>query len=54
MSLADAVAAASATPAALLGLDDRGRIAPGCLADLVALDRDLEVHEVWVGGEQVR
>lgn len=54
VSLAEAVAAASTTPADLLGLDDRGRIVPGCLADLVALDRNLEVCEVWVGGEQVR
>lgn len=49
--LADAVRAASTTPADLLGLPDRGRIAPGCLADLVALDDALEVSRTWVGGE---
>ena len=53
-SLADAVAAASTTPSRLLGLGDRGRLAPGCLADLVALDADLQVAAVWTRGEQVR
>lgn len=41
---------ASATPAEVLRLEDRGRIAPGLRADLVALDRDLNVLEVWQGG----
>jgi N-acetylglucosamine-6-phosphate deacetylase len=49
--LAEAVAAASTTPARLLGLSDRGAIAPGRRADLVALDGDLGVDMVWVGGE---
>ena len=35
-----AVAAASSNPAALLGVADRGRIAPGQRADLVELDDD--------------
>jgi len=52
--LADAVRAASTTPAGLLGLEDRGHIRPGGLADLVALGPDLSVEAVWVGGEQVR
>jgi N-acetylglucosamine-6-phosphate deacetylase len=50
ISLADAVTAASTTPAALLGLDDRGTIAPGCRADLVALDDRLAVETVWIAG----
>jgi len=29
---------ASEVPAALLGLTDRGRIAPGCRAELVVVD----------------
>lgn len=41
VSLHRAVQAASANPAALLGLDDRGRIEPGRRADLVLLDDDL-------------
>ena len=39
---AEALAAATATPAAIFGLDDRGRIEPGRIADLVLVDGDLE------------
>ena len=39
---AEALAAATATPAALFGLDDRGRIEAGRIADLVLVDGDLE------------
>lgn len=42
--------AASTNPAALLGLTDRGRLAPGLRADMVALDRDMRVEQVWVAG----
>ena len=49
-----AVGAASTNPARLLGLDDRGTVAPGQRADLVALDAALDVVAVWIGGEQVR
>jgi N-acetylglucosamine-6-phosphate deacetylase len=45
-----AVAAASRNPLALLGIADRGRIAPGQLADLVELDDDLGVRRVMRGG----
>lgn len=51
--LADAVRAASTTPADVLGLADRGRIAVGALADLVALGPDLDVRATWVDGEEV-
>jgi N-acetylglucosamine-6-phosphate deacetylase len=54
VTLADAVQAASATPARLLGLDDRGALAPGRRADLVALraagDGGWRVVSVWVAG----
>jgi N-acetylglucosamine-6-phosphate deacetylase len=51
ISLRDAVAMASATPAAFLGIGDRtGIIAPGMRADLVLIDRDFIVHETWIGG----
>lgn len=48
--LAAALSAASTTPARLLGLTDRGAIAPGRRADLVALGPDLAVEAVWLGG----
>lgn len=52
--LADALVAASTTPADLVGLTDRGRISPGARADLVALDAgDLRISGVWAGGRQV-
>jgi N-acetylglucosamine-6-phosphate deacetylase len=45
-----AVAAASRNPLALLGITDRGRIAVGQRADLVALDADLTVRRVMRAG----
>jgi N-acetylglucosamine-6-phosphate deacetylase len=51
--LEDAVTAASTTPARVVGEDDRGCIAPGARADLVALDPDLRVVSTWIGGRQV-
>ena len=48
-----AVAAASRNPAALLGADDRGRLAVGRRADLVELDDGLEVTRGWREGVPV-
>ena len=48
-----ALVAASTTPAAVLGLRDRGRIASGGRADLVALDDGLSITAVWSGGREV-
>lgn len=48
--LPTAVAGASRTPLRLLGIDDRGEIAAGQLADLVELDDDLEVRRVMKSG----
>ena len=45
-----AVAAAGRNPLALLGISDRGRIAPGQRADLVELDDELRVLRVMRGG----
>ena len=45
---------ATHTPARAARLTDRGRIAPGCRADLVALDRDLNVVAVWQHGVRLR
>ncbi len=53
VDLADALVAASTSPARRLGLTDRGVLAPGCRADVVALTEDLAVAATWVGGEPV-
>jgi N-acetylglucosamine-6-phosphate deacetylase len=50
---AEAIATVTTTPARLLGLADRGRIAPGYAADLVLLTPDLQVVETFVAGESV-
>ena len=42
LSAAEALAAATSIPAAIFGLDDRGRIDEGRIADLVLVDGDLE------------
>jgi N-acetylglucosamine-6-phosphate deacetylase len=51
--LPDAVRAASTNPAALLGLTDRGRLEPGCRADLVELDSSLGVRRVMREGSWI-
>ncbi len=48
-----AVAAASVHPLALLGVRDRGRLAPGLRADLAVLDDDLRVRRVMRAGTWV-
>ena len=53
MAPADAVAAATATPAAAVGLEDVGRLAPGLRANLVALDESFSVSSVWLDGVRV-
>ncbi len=50
VALPVAVAAAGRVPLALLGVTDRGRIAPGQRADLVALDAALQPRRVMRGG----
>ncbi len=55
-AMPDAIACVSANPAAMIGLDDRGRIAPGLRADLVriSLCDDLPmVRTVWREGRRV-
>ncbi|HEX7132645.1 MAG TPA: amidohydrolase family protein [Iamia sp.] len=54
VSLERAVRAASTTPAALLGLSDRGALASGRHADIVALDpTSLRCTATWVAGHQI-
>lgn len=52
VSLPEALRMASTVPAAFLGLSHRfGRLAPGCRADIVALDPDaVRVVATWVAG----
>ncbi len=51
--LREAVTMASLVPARLLGLTDRGRLAPGLRADLAVLDADLRCVETVAGGRTV-
>jgi N-acetylglucosamine-6-phosphate deacetylase len=51
--LAEAAQMASLTPAGLLGLGDRGRLAPGFRADLAVLDADFSPLETILAGETV-
>ena len=54
MPLSDAVRYASVNPARLLGLQaTRGGIAKGKIADLVLLDRQLNIKEVFVEGRRL-
>jgi len=51
VALPAVVAAATRNPLELLGISDRGRLAPGQRADLVELDADLNVRRVMRYGE---
>jgi N-acetylglucosamine-6-phosphate deacetylase len=51
-SLEQAVAAATAVPAAVLGLAETGRLFPGGPADVVVLNDRVEIERVLVGGEE--
>ena len=50
LRLEDAIAMATAWPAAFMNVTDRGAIAPGMAADLLVLDDDLNVRSSWVDG----
>jgi N-acetylglucosamine-6-phosphate deacetylase len=50
LSLVDAATVSATTPARALGLQGFGVIAPGAIADLAILDRDLRVVQTWVAG----
>ncbi|WP_367161212.1 N-acetylglucosamine-6-phosphate deacetylase (plasmid) [Kozakia baliensis] len=51
-SLPQAARLVSTNAATYLGLHDRGEITPNRLADFTILDENLQVQEVWVGGER--
>jgi N-acetylglucosamine-6-phosphate deacetylase len=52
-SLAEALQTVTLTPATLLGLERKGRIAPGYDADLVLMTSDLEISSTFVAGKMV-
>jgi N-acetylglucosamine-6-phosphate deacetylase len=51
LPLDDAARRVSTYPADFLGLAERGRLVEGAWADVVVLDRDLHVQEVFIEGE---
>ncbi|WP_426178119.1 N-acetylglucosamine-6-phosphate deacetylase [Massilia sp. TWR1-2-2] len=51
LDLADASRRVSTNAADYLGETERGRLAPGCYADIVVLDRDLNIKAVYIEGE---
>jgi N-acetylglucosamine-6-phosphate deacetylase len=51
LDLAEASARVSTYAADYLGLHERGRLAPGAYADMVVLDRDLNLKAVYIEGE---
>ncbi|QNM95717.1 N-acetylglucosamine-6-phosphate deacetylase [Chitinimonas koreensis] len=53
LDLADASQRLSRFPADYLGLTDRGRLQPGAWADLVVLDAQLQVRQVFVEGRAI-
>ena len=54
IDLAEALRMGSTYPAQFLGIDaTHGRIAPGCRADFIVIDADLQLRETWISGERV-
>jgi N-acetylglucosamine-6-phosphate deacetylase len=53
-SIPEVVRMATLTPARIIRRDEKiGSLEPGKLADLLLLDRDLVVRQVWIGGRPV-
>ena len=53
-TVAEASRLCSGTPAALIGLEKKGRLAPGMDADVLILDPELEIKAVILGGKVVK
>ena len=49
----DAVRMMSATPARILGLATKGRLAPGCDADILLFDDQVNISRVFIGGKEM-
>ena len=45
---------ATTNPATLLGLADKGRIAKGNVANLIVVDPEFDVKQVYLAGERVK
>jgi N-acetylglucosamine-6-phosphate deacetylase len=46
----EALRMASICPAEVINISDKGKIAPGCKADLVVFDKDFNIKHVFVEG----
>lgn len=53
LTLEDASKRVSTYAADFLGAADRGRLQPGCYADMVVLDRELNLIAVYIEGEKI-
>jgi N-acetylglucosamine-6-phosphate deacetylase len=53
LSVLDASKRVSTHAADYLGVGDRGRLATGAWADVVVLDRDLQLQSVYIEGDPV-
>lgn len=53
LPLTEASRRTSTLAAEYLGLADRGHLVPGAWADMVLLDRELHLEQVWVEGEPI-
>ena len=51
--LPDAVRMMTATPARVLGLRTKGRLAPGCDADILLFDENVNISRVFIGGREI-
>lgn len=52
ISLEEALRMATVYPATLMGIKDRGRIEPGCRADIIVFDHQYKVQKVYIAGAQ--
>ncbi len=53
VSVGEAAMMASANPAAMLALEDRGQIKPSARADLLLLSRQMKLKAVFIGGREI-
>jgi len=53
LDISEASLRTSTYPADYLGVKERGRLKPGCFADILVFDRQFKLKEVYVEGEQI-